>query len=372
MSIKKKILAGISALAIALSMSACTTADTTWANKVDGNKINAGVYIFYTIQGYNDATDKLSSDSSVTKNNIMSKEIDDKKVPDYIEEYATNKCKQIIAVDQKFEELGLELTSKDQKTIKLATDEAWDSSGDEYEKNGISKDSMEKIFTMNQKLELIFNKYYEKGGLQEVKQEDINNEVKKNYARALILPLILKKDSGEELDNAGKEEVKKQAEEYIKKVNEGADFSELINEYYANKYNSSTGLTQSSATDSETDTEKDPYENEQIVYEGHQYLDPIAVTDIIKSDKYNEPVMVITTTYIYVYMKRDILEREDIMKQVRNDTLKSLKNEEFEKMSDTWGSNLKVDKNKEAYERYSPEKVIKKMQKVQKSSSSAN
>lgn len=369
MSIKTRILAGISALTMAFSLSACSNADTTWANKVDGNKMNAGVYIFYTIQGYNDATDKLSEDSSVTKKNIMSKKIDDKKVPEYIEEYATNKCKEMIGVDHKFKELGLELSSKDHKAIKLATDNAWESSGDEYEKNGISKDSIEKIFTTNQKLELIFNKYYEKGGLEEVKQEDINKEINNKYARVKLLPLILKKDDGSELDTAGKEEVKKKAEEYIKKIKAGENFDKLINEYYENRYNASTGIPQSSL---ETDKETDPYENEQIVYDGVQYVDPVGVTDMVKQVKYNEPIMVITTTYIYVYVKLDIIQRDDFMKEARSSTLKSLKNVDFEKMSKTWGSNLKVVKNNDSYDRYTPENVIKKMQKNQKNTSSSS
>ena len=369
MSIKTRILAGISALTMAFSLSACTNADTTWANKVDGNKINAGVYIFYTIQGYEDATDKLKDDSSVTKKNIMSKEIGDKKVPEYIEEYATNKCKEMIGVDHKFKELGLNLSSKDTKAIKLATDNAWEATGDEYKKNGISKDSIEKIFTMNQKLEVIFNKYYEKGGLQEVKQEDINKDINSKYARVKLLPLILKKDDGTELDNAGKAAVEKKADEYLKKVKEGANFDELINEYYKNRYNASTGIPQSS---SETDAEKDPYENEQIVYDGVQYIDPVGVTDMVKCAKYNEPIKVITTTYIYVYVKLDITQRDDFMKEARSSTLKSLKNADFEKMSATWGSDLKVVKNNDSYDRYTPEKVIKKMQKNQKNSSSSS
>lgn len=363
MSIIKKIFAGFSALALAITFTACNK-DTSWANKVEGEKINAGIYIFYTLEGYDDAYSKLSSDSSVTKDNIMTKEIDGKKVPEYIQEYATDKCKQIVSVNKKFDELGLTLSDTDKKAIKFSVDNEWEAYGKYYTKNGISKKSIEIIQTMNQKLEVMFYKYYDKGGIEEVSQEDINKEIAKNVARVKILPLILKNDDGSALTDTQKADLKKKAEEYIERVKNGEDFNEIINKYYEEKYDNSTLLPELNPKMNNS-TEDDKYENETIVYKGHQYIDPDAVTKMIELDKYNEPTFIDSTTYYYVVVKLDIAEREDVLEQYRKSALIKIKNDEFEKLAASWGENYKVEKNDDSYKRYAPEKVIKKMRKIQ-------
>lgn len=363
MSIIKKIFAGFSALALAFTLTACNE-DTSWANKVEGETISAGIYIFYTLEGYDDAFSKLSKDSSVTKDNILSKEIDGKKVPAYIEEYATNKCKQIVAVDRKFDELGLTLSDNDKKAIKFSVNNAWEAYGNYYTKNGISKKSLDKIYTMNQKLEVLFYKYYDKGGIEEVSQEEINKELSQNLARVKILPLILKNNDDSALTDEQKANLKKQAEEYIERVKNGEDFNEIINKYYDDKYNDSTLIPKLDPNKNKASDDK--YENETIVYEGHNYVDPDAVKQMIKLDKYNEPTFIESSTYYYVVVKLDLAEREDVIEKYKDSALVSIKNDEFENLTATWGADYKIEKNNDSYERYAPEKVIKKMKKIQK------
>ena len=220
MSIKKKLIAGISALVMALSLTAC--ADTTWANKVDGKTIKAGVYIYYTQQGYEDAREKLKTDSSVTEANIFTKEIDSKSVSQYIEDYASQKCREIVAVEKKFKELGLEISEAEEKAIRKNVDALWESSGKDYKASGISKDSIEKIYRNEFMLDKLFTKYYDKGGLEEVKDEDINKELAKQYSRVKFLPLSIKGTDGTtSLSDAEKAEVEKQANQYIERIKKG-------------------------------------------------------------------------------------------------------------------------------------------------------
>ena len=62
MSIKKRIFALICSLTMILSFSAC--ADTTWASKIEDTEISAGIFIYYTIQGYNSAYSILSAEDA--------------------------------------------------------------------------------------------------------------------------------------------------------------------------------------------------------------------------------------------------------------------------------------------------------------------
>ena len=354
MSIKNKLVAGISALMISLSLTAC--ADTSWTSKIEGEEIKAGVYILYTIQGYNDAYAKLSVNGEVNEDKIFSQKIDDQDVSSYIQDYATNMCKRMVAINKKFDELGLSLSETDKKAIKLSLDNEWKEYEDDYTKEGVSKKSVEAIIETNYKTEMIFKKYYGENGIQEVSQDTINEEMNKQIARVMLLPLsITDTSTNKPLDEAGINEVIKNAEGYIERVNNGESFSDIIDEHHAEKYPDAE-----SSQEAEEAENPDPYKNENIIYEGKQYLDPTVITQMLEMEEYNELTIVKGTSYYYIVNKLDLFERKDVVEQNKESILVSLKNDDYIKMLEGWYADYTVEKNDDAYERYTPKKVMEK------------
>lgn len=352
MSIKKRIFALICSLTMILSFSAC--ADTTWASKIEDTEISAGIFIYYTIQGYNSAYSILSAEDGFSEDAMFSQKIEEKDVSTYIEEFATNMCKQHVAISKTFEELGLTLSDSDNKAITNTLDSQWETNQEYYEKQGISEDSVKKIVIAAYKKNMIFDKYYAKGGLEEVSQDDINTEITKSYSRIKILPYYLMDETGVALEDSKKQELMDEANATIAKINDGANFDDLIDAYNAEQ--NSTDST--SATEED---EKDEFRNEMIVYDGYYYLSTDVVSKILALTDYNKPVLLEDDTAYYVIEKLDILERSDVVDQLTDTVLNTVKDAEFEKMVESWYADYSIEKNVDAYSRYSPQNVAKKM-----------
>lgn len=228
MSILKKILAGVSAFAVALSLTAC--ADTKWASKIDGTEIRAGIYIFYTIDGYSEASTKLNELEKT--GDFFSQTLDEKDMRTYIKDYATNKCLRYIAIEKKFDELGLVLSDTDIKTINYNIETDWDQVEKIYTQNGVSKQSYTDVYTNSYKELLIFDKYYEADGIESISDDELKDYYAENNARVKYIPFTLKDKEGNLLKDADKAKVIKMAEEYLARAKSGTDFATLMDEYY--------------------------------------------------------------------------------------------------------------------------------------------
>lgn len=361
MSIKNKILAGISALTIALSFTAC--ADTSWTGKINGKEIKAGVYLFYTIQGYNSAYSTLSTEGEVSDKIIFTKKIKDKDVSAYITDYADNMCKRMAAINAKFDELGLKFSETDNKTLKKTVEDEWDASGKEYTKKGIGKSSVTSIIETNLKEKLLFSKYYDKGGIEEVSQKALDDKLNEKYARVMLIPVSVQDADGKPVDDAKKAEALKKAESYVARAKSGEDFSAMFDEYYKEKYPGADSV----ATEVDANSK---YKNEQIVYVGNNNIDPTTISEILKLPSDKQPTIVKGNNYYYVVEKLNILEREDIKESTRQVILDDLKSADFDKMAEGWYANYSIDKNTDAYSRYTPQKVMKRVLKDNSSSTS--
>ena len=359
MSIKKKILALVSAFALALPLVGCNE-ETKTMGKIKDTEINAGIYIFYTIEGYNDAFSKLSEDdATIDEENIWSKKIDKVSINDYINNYATDRCVTIVSVDDKFEELKLKLTADDEKALDRSLRNEWEEFGSNYTKNGISKKSIEQILLANYKQDLIFKHYYMEDGIKPVPEKEIIDEINDKYARVKILPLSLLDDKYEPLDALEKSKVLEQAEDYIERVKKGENFDDMIDAFYEEKYPSS------SSTSSEDEEELGENRNEIIVYEGYEYIDEKSVEAMLKQSVSTTPEIIKGEKNYYVVEKLDIAEDEETIETLTEGIIYTLKKDEFNKETLSWGKDLTFEKNEEAFDRYYPQDVIKKVLKNQ-------
>ena len=226
MSIKKsfykKILAAATALTMIFAATGCGES-TAWIAKCEDMTLNSGVYIFYQTEAYSEATSKLKKDNeeldiSDTKL-LKTMTVEGTDITQWINSHAEEKIKIFMAVNKKFDELGLSLSAEDESAIDNISESYWQYYAENYEKNGIGKDSFRQIVEFDYKKEAVFLHYYGEGGEKECADPEIGAYLEGNYSRVKTIKFDLTDSEGAAL---GDDE---------KKDNSGSDFDELIEEY---------------------------------------------------------------------------------------------------------------------------------------------
>lgn len=343
MSIIKKLTAAVASLAIAFSLTACS--DVSWACKINGTELKAGVYIYYEIMGKDAATSILSKQNFT--DDIFTQSLDGKDMKTYIRDYAMDKCKRAVATNSMFDELGLTLSETDKKTIKKTVDDTWEQNGDKFTKFGVSKQSLTYIVENRTKENLVFEKYYGEGGLEAVSNSEINAQIPKDYARIKFIPFsIVDSTTGMKYEASKLAEIEKTAQGYVDRALKGEDFNKIIAEYTNNSF-------QQSVSDGNTDK----YKNEVIVSNGYQSIEPDSVTEILKHTKNNDTFIVKGTTTYYVVNKLDILQRDDVTSQLKKAELVPLRADTFTAKVKAKYDAYTIEMNKAAFDKYDPQVV---------------
>ena len=376
MSIIKKIAAGLLALTMMMSFSACS--DTSWAGKVDNYQVNAGVYIYYTLIAYNSAQSKAGveetseSDDSVsetttaatttgttTQKQFFAARIDGKDVKTWIQDTATDDVKNFVAIEKEFDELGLALTDTDKTQINTSLEQAWSYNSALFEKNGIGKESMKQIITSSYKSNHIFKSYYGEGGTEEVLQDTINSYLDENNARVKYIAIQLKDGEGNLFKSADKAKAMERAEDYKERA-KTESFDTLIqeyNDYYEKLVEEATKDDSSSSSSEESSTAEEPqnpYANESILSKDGTIPSEKINKAIFEKTKVGEVSIIEDNEVYYVVQRLDLLERTDLIESNSESILYTLKSEEFEAKIQEYTDSLNYEKNENSYKRYDP------------------
>lgn len=224
----KRLLAGAAAAACAVSLSSCG-ADTKWAARSGDTELSAGIYIYNLLNEYYAAMDHMTD----TDTDVLNITIDDKPSREWILEKTKEDLKKYVAVENKFTELGMELSEDDKNTVDYIVNQMWPAYGTMMEGYGISEQSYRSCYTNTMKNDEIFLKYYGEDGITPVSDDEIKQYMTDNYARVNYIALNLKDADGNLLKSDGKKEVMKMAEEYLQRAEDGEDFDALVEEYDA-------------------------------------------------------------------------------------------------------------------------------------------
>ncbi len=238
--LKKKIVAVLCAAAMVIGFTGCT--DMSKIMTVEGEELNAGVYIFnmlseYTVQAY--YASYFSSDDSDT--DFLDQEYDDGVTySEYFLDSAMEQTLRGVAADKLFKDAGLELSDEDKEEIADSVEQAMEGYGEDYlSAQGISEESVEICYTYDKEMELLFDYYYAEGGTEEVTDEDIQTYLSENYLRYKMISISRAPESTEDEEatdeeiEAAEEEAKALADKYLELAEEGgADgFDDVIAQY---------------------------------------------------------------------------------------------------------------------------------------------
>lgn len=226
----KKICAFCAAAAVTLSLAGCT--DTSYVMQSGDQKVNAGIYIYNMYSEMSYQMSMMYYTQGITEN-YFDQEVEGKKLADYLSEQALKATKEYVAVVNKFEELGLELTEEETKEISDNVRSTWDSYGDFYESEGISKDSVKLVMRASTMRTKLFDYYYGEGGEEAVSDSDIESYLNDNYVRYKTIAIAKSTNEDETAAETEDQEKKALRDEYLEKANGVSfeDFDAVIEEY---------------------------------------------------------------------------------------------------------------------------------------------
>lgn len=373
--------------AMALSLGACGNniagPDTTYAAVIDGYKVPAGVFIAMQMNSYYDAayytepTDEseettasteaaetaASETEATTTTAFTDKVIEDKPVRNWINDEATKSMQEFVAVENKFDELGLSFEDNEKEKTKVYLDSIWEYYGPNYENAGISENSQLLIMLNSTKKNKIFDYYYAEGGQDEISEADIRAYLDENNKRINYIKMELKDGEGNLLKSEGKDEIKKMAEDYIKRIKGGEDF-EAVSKEYSDYYDKLTAdaaeSTDDGADDESADTEETESsytDNETVISKDGTSPSEAVVTKAFES-KVGDVFLVEEDEVYYVVTVLDLYADENYYSDNESVVRHELKDDEFDKTVDSWTETQNIELNEAAYKRYKIEKFL--------------
>lgn len=357
MKLTKRLIALLLSVLMLFSLTAC--ADTTWAYETENSKITAGVYLAYQLDAYARAENLVKSqeDGAEKAKALFKQTIDDVPVEEWIKTEAKNACMQYLAVEAKFEELGLELSEKDHNVIDQTMKTYWPFIQEVYENNGVAEKSYRMVLENTQKRSEIFTKYYDEGGIEEVSRDDLYAHFKDNYASVNMFGVKLNKAAeGEELTDEEKkenEDLVKRAQEFVDMINNG---EKTYNEAYDIYYHEAS------------DTEHDDEDEDDTILKDEDTAKWIQTTTKSPSEKVIKAIfdtmkadgtakVIPEDDVYYVVVRYDVTKDEKNFDDMRTAVLKDIKDEDFNKIVEGWRDAVTATANDAAIKRYSPKKI---------------
>lgn len=416
---KKFTAALTAALLCAGTLTSCS--DTSYALTAGDDKVNAGVYIYNVLSEMSYQMTMMYYQDGITKD-YFDQQVDGKDFADYLSDYALTATKEYAAVVDKFNELGLELSDDDLKSVNDTVNSTWESQGDFYESEGISKESIKLAQKASKMRDQLFDYYYAEGGVEAVADDEIVKYIEDNYVRYKTITVA--KSSSEDSSSQSSEDdsAKATRDEFLEKA-EGVsfdDFDSIIDEYnaYVEAQNAdsssaadsdssaasddtssvadtdsssdassddtssvvdstvdSTELsdssdsaadTDSSSADSDSSSESDPYPNETMTNYGaleDSQKDTASgklLTAVSKLDVDVASAYEDDTSY-YIIIKGDVTKRSQEYATDNHDSvLQQMKSDDFQAKITSWVENLNITVNNKAIKRYTPKVVYDK------------
>lgn len=351
----RKLAAFSAACVMTLSLTACGE-DTATIGKIAGEDIPAGVYLYHATSVYRQTALQKTEEQAT----VWDITVEGKTAEQHIADETLMRVKKLVAIEKKFDELGLSLTEKEKDYYAASAENAYKQSEEAFSTSGIGLDSFTRIVENDAKYAAVFEAYYDaETGIDPVKTSEINKHLKDNYARIEYIEISLKDIEGNLLKGADKEKAINRAKNYLKRA-ENEDMGALLYEEYNVLLKS---MADADGTEF-TETEYNPDEIEDYAFE--QILNKNDMTSpfphTVKEEVFNhkddgKAFLVEGSDSYYVIKRYNILEREGIVDTYKGTVLQELKGDEFAELETKWAEELDIEWNEAAKERYAPKKL---------------
>lgn len=369
----KKITAAFLAVLMIMSISGCST-KPEWSYKADDNEVQIGVYIYALYTAYNQAASYASSaegydaEKSFLNLTITDDDGETAVAKDWIVDTAKELTKNILTIEEEFEERGLTLTAEDEAAAKKSADNDWNL-GPYYDmylaygmtptpyKNilepyGVSYESFERASYMaSAKQKALFEEIYINDEETAVSTEDLTNYFTENYTSYSYLSVRLADsatdDSGSTTYTAMSDEdiaeIESTLQGYADNINNGAGtFAEQMVEYTALKELESDPSTSAVENLDESSLNEDVIAALNELEEGKAALVKVGEAE---------------NAYYYLIYKAPIADSvADYIEDETNsfNVLSAMKSEEFQDMLTAKAEELGIQENTSVVNSYKP------------------
>lgn len=331
-TIFKRAAAAVLALAMCAGLAGCYSEDKAWSAKLGDDTMPIGGYIYYLTTAYSEASEKVSSETSV-----LSASIDGQNASDWVRDRAAAYLRSYYYVNQKFDELGLTLSDEDQDSIQSATNTMWSYYKTAFETMGIAESSFEKAYALyNQKLSKLLPAMYGQGGELEIPEADLKDYYVNGYTyyQYFSVPLSKTDDEGSTIDLTDDEKAteKQMLEDWVELINKGS----LTYDQAVSNYTNSHGG-------------EEPSTSEPVAVANESMSD--LFTDALAPLQNGQAAVIDATSRYYVVLKLDVEDDYNalIADQDRTESLlRTMKSEEFMEYTMEQGASLGVELNQKA------------------------
>jgi len=400
----KKIAAGLSAFAVAAGSFGCTPSvgsGSQTALTADGYEVKSGIFIYYTMQAYDEAVSVISEQNegaTPTLKEVKNAYIDEVESTDWIQDKAADYCKAFAAVKKEYDNIGGQLSAEDKEEAAQMAEYYFN--GDERNSlNGISLDSMKEIAENSYKEEQIFQHYFGFEGEKGCSETELKDYFDENFARVEYVTISLKDPEGNALSEDDARKVRKMAEDYAAQVNKKTKAQDKMfemdtvkkqyDEYVAAQTTTSPEeallpeATTTTAAETTETTTTNPHENEMLLQRNTtttastEENSDTTETEAAPTDEnlskfkdyvFNELPMDTAKVYdysedtIYVVIRTDLRERlteDDLWNETYITNLQQMRYyNDFVKFMEDIADGMTIDKNKSAFRRYAPFKLV--------------
>lgn len=231
MSRIKKIGAAVTSLALCAGMlSGCS--ETRYIISYGDKNVNSGVYIYSMMTEMQNQILMMQYSQGVS-DNFFDQKVEGKDFAEYISEHSKEKIKEYAAIVDQFEKLDLSLSDEELKQVNDSVNESWKTSSGLYEDIGVSKESMKLLQKESLMYSKIFDYFYDEGGKEEVKHDELVKYLEDNYVRYKTISIAKSTNEDESEKKKEDKESKATIDKYLKKAGKVSfdDFDSIIEEY---------------------------------------------------------------------------------------------------------------------------------------------
>ena len=359
--------------AAAILVSAAGCADTSWSYKTSNKSITNGMWIYSTYSQVSTALSKIQEETGktvdITDDDFSSKKVEKKKVYDWIQTNAKDKCIEALTYEKLVKDNKVKIDENTIKSGEKMYESYMGGASDLYDKLGISMKSAAYLdSTVQTYKDEVFKKLYDKEGTKAVSDDEVQKYFKENYTDYYYIHYSLKttddQGNSKDIDDDTKDKVTAAFARYATELNNGSKTPTEIDEEYKKDF--SLGADDTVPSTAATSKLSDSNMNEDVQKEikalGDKKADVKTIDDtyyLLYKGSINEKAKNITDDST----KQDAISRLNIVHDIKDD--------EFDKYVEAEKKKLKYDTNDACISKYSVERtvnIIKDYVKSQKNS----
>ncbi len=342
-------------LVVTMLLSGCAGGNTAWAFESNDKTVPAGLYIMHQINAFGAAEEKLHEGSSTTTSlspkELLKQTVEGVPAADWIQTHAEESVREHIAVQQKFDSMGLTLTESEIAAVKNSVGSIESDATNFYKKNGISESSLMEFYMGYARQNRLFSALYGEGGELAVPIEQLKSYFTEKYAMVDLM-LLYKHQSVPEGETKTLEqlnaEVKTAGEEYLKRLQGGEAIEDLVYEWQ-----------QKEAPEDQKASIKKPEKGQLsvVVSEASRTSYGEEFTDAAMKSKIDDCKLVEDADFVMVFKRIDITANPEVFETYKATILQELKSDEFDSKLKEWAAATQIEVNNAALERYKPSKI---------------